>query len=44
MTADPEERHNRVVDDPAALSGMKSILERERDAKRRLPMLRNVTA
>ena len=43
LTADPEERHNRAFDDPAALSRMRSVLETERDAKRRIPMLRNAT-
>ena len=38
---DPEERHNRAVDDPAAASSMKSVLESDRDAKRRIPKLRN---
>jgi hypothetical protein len=40
---DPEERHNRAVDDSAAASSMKSVLESERDAKRRIPKLRNAT-
>ena len=43
LTADPEERHNRAFDDPAAASSMKSVLETERDAKRRIPRLRNAT-
>ena len=41
LTADPEERHNRVDDAPDALSRLQTILDRERDAKRRLPALRN---
>ena len=40
---DPEERHNRAFDDPAAASRMRSVLETERDAKRRIPLLRNAT-
>ncbi len=44
LTTDPEERRNRAVDDPAAASRMKSVLETERDAKRRIPLLRNATA
>ena len=41
LTIDPEERHNRAFDDPAAVSRMKSVLEKERDAKRLIPTLRN---
>ncbi len=44
LTADPEERHNRASDTPGALSAMKSVLEAERDAKRRIPLLRNAGA
>ena len=43
LTVDPEERHNRAFDDPVAMSQMRSVLESERDAKRRIPMLRNAT-
>ncbi len=43
LTADPEERHNRASSDAAVASSMRSVLESERDAKRRIPMLRNVT-
>ena len=43
LTTDPEERQNRAVDDPAVASRMKSVLETERDAKRRIPLLRNAT-
>jgi len=43
LTSDPEERHNRISEDPAAASKMRSVLETERDAKRRIPMLRNST-
>ena len=41
LTSDPEERHNRISDDPAAASSMKSVLESERENKRRIPKLRN---
>jgi arylsulfatase A-like enzyme len=41
LTADPEERHNRVDDVPDARSRLQTILDRERDAKRRLPVHRN---
>ena len=41
LTADPEERHNRVDDASDALSTLKSILDRERDAKRRVRAHRN---
>jgi arylsulfatase A-like enzyme len=41
LTADPEERHNRVDDVPDALSRLQTILDRERDAKRRVPLHRN---
>ncbi len=41
LTEDGEERHNRVDDSPDVLSRMKSVLDSERDAKRRVPLLRN---
>jgi arylsulfatase A-like enzyme len=41
LTADPEERHNRAADEPAALSALQSVLEAQRDAKRLVPSLRN---
>ena len=41
LSADPEERHNRAVDNPTVVSRMKSLLESERDAKRLIPRLRN---
>ena len=44
LTADPEERHNRVSDAPDALSRMQSILHTEREAKRLLPSHRNPAA
>jgi arylsulfatase A-like enzyme len=44
LTRDPEERDNRTIADPEAASRMKSVLESERDAKRRIPLLRNPVA
>ena len=41
LTADPEERHNVAGAEPAALATMRGVLDAERDAKRRLPALRN---
>ena len=41
LTADPEERHNQVDDHQDVLSKMKSVLEAQRDEKRKLPRLRN---
>ncbi len=41
LTADPEERHNRAGDAPAALRRLQSVLDDEREAKRLLPALRN---
>ena len=41
LTADPEERTNRVGRDNGPLSRMQSLLDTEREAKRRLPSLRN---
>ncbi len=41
LTSDPEERRNRISDDPVAASSMKSVLESERENKRRIPKLRN---
>ncbi len=41
LTADPEERVNRVDAAPRELSQLQSILEAERDAKRLLPTHRN---
>ena len=40
LTTDPEERDNRA-DDTSARSAMTTVLESERDAKRRVPLLRN---
>jgi arylsulfatase A-like enzyme len=44
LTTDPEERSNRTSDAPTVLSKMKTLLETERDAKRRTPLLRNPVA
>ena len=41
LTADPEERHNRVAEDKGALSEMRSVLDAQRDEKRLLPSLHN---
>jgi arylsulfatase A-like enzyme len=41
LSADPEERHNRVDDAPDTLSRLKTILDAQREAKRRVPMHRN---
>ena len=41
LSADPEERTNRVGRDNGPLSRMQSLLDTEREAKRRLPSLRN---
>ena len=43
LTVDPEERHNVALDAPTTMSKMRSVLEAERDAKRRIPTLRNAT-
>ena len=41
LTADPEERHNRVADAADELSQLQSILTSQRDEKRLVPSLRN---
>jgi len=41
LTADPEERHNVAGTRAEVRSQMSSVLEAERDAKRRIPTLRN---
>ncbi len=41
LTADPEERHNLAAEDARVLSQMMSVLGTQRDAKRRVPALRN---
>jgi len=43
LSADPEERHNRVDEAQAVRSTLQSVLESQRDAKRRLPAHRNPT-
>ena len=43
LTIDPEERHNLTGASASALSQMRSVLEAERDAKRRVPSLRNAS-
>jgi hypothetical protein len=44
LTADPEERHNRVGDERHALSNLRSLLDSQREAKRLLPAHRNPVA
>jgi len=41
LTTDPEERRNRAREDADVVSKLKSVLDAERDAKRRLPSHRN---
>ena len=41
LTADPEERTNRAGDSPDVLRGLQAVLEEQREAKRRVPRLRN---
>jgi arylsulfatase A-like enzyme len=41
LTQDPEERHNQAESNASVLSLMKSVLADQRDAKRRVPSLRN---
>ena len=41
LTTDPEERANRAEHDASALAAMQAVLASERDAKRRVPALRN---
>jgi hypothetical protein len=41
LSTDPEERQNLAEDAPAARRQLLTILDTERDAKRRLPALRN---
>jgi arylsulfatase A-like enzyme len=41
LTTDPEERHNRATADSAALVRLQGILDEQREAKRRVPRLRN---
>ena len=46
LTADPEERRNRAMDPDAAdvLRDLQGVLDQQREAKRRLPQLRNQPA
>jgi arylsulfatase A-like enzyme len=44
LTKDPEERRNQADRTADVLSQMKSVLDTERDAKRRIPSLRNTVA
>jgi len=44
LSVDPEERHNRVDDATDTRSTLQTILERQRDAKRRVPAHRNPTS
>ena len=41
LTADPEERHNRASDERDVFGNLQGVLEAQRDAKRRVPHLRN---
>ncbi len=41
LTADPEERRNRVDDAPETRSSLETMLEQQRDEKRRVPQHRN---
>jgi arylsulfatase A-like enzyme len=46
LTADPEERRNRATDADAAevLRDLRAVLDEQREAKRRLPQMRNPSA
>jgi arylsulfatase A-like enzyme len=44
LTADPEERQNRAADTPEVFGNLQGVLEAQRDAKRRVPQLRNQPA
>ena len=46
LTADPEERRNRAADADAAdvLRHLQGVLDEQREAKRRLPQMRNRSA
>jgi hypothetical protein len=41
LSADPEERRNRVRDDADVLRDLQGVLDEQRECKRRLPRLRN---
>ncbi len=43
LTADPEERRNHAADEPDVARRLRAVLDEQREAKRRLPQLRNVT-
>ncbi len=44
LTADPEERQNRATGAPDVFGDLRGVLEAQRDAKRRVPHLRNQPA
>ena len=44
LTADPEERRNRVADTPDVFRKLQDVLQEQRDLKRRVPHLRNLPA
>lgn len=44
LTTDPEERRNLATEAPDALRELQGVLEHQREAKRRLPQLRNQLA
>ena len=41
LTADPEERENRAADAPGVFRDLQGVLDEQREAKRRVPQLRN---
>jgi hypothetical protein len=41
LTADPEERRNRATTAPDVVRSLQGVLNEQREAKRRLPQLRN---
>ena len=41
LTTDPEERQNRCTDVPDVVRTLQTVLEEQREAKRRVPQLRN---
>jgi len=44
LSSDPEERQNKADSETESLSAMRSVLDQQRDLKRRLPRLRNPTS
>ena len=44
LTADPEERKNRATDAADVLRVLQGVLDEQREAKRRVPQLRNRSA